>query len=173
MTRTRPIHHRVHRLQAPNTLALQESRLFMSICTSEAARSLVHLFLAKRSTSKVPGLATNLKPSNLRRFGVVGGGLMGIGIAAALVMAGAEKVIIKEAEEKYLEAAKQRVVSTSTSTLMPCHSAPLPLANALYCVHSPEAFLCSLCHYLTARPQASSRAASSAAPSRSRPTTAS
>lgn len=91
----------------------------MSICTSEAARSLVHLFLAKRSTSKVPGLATNLKPSNLRRFGVVGGGLMGIGIAAALVMAGAEKVIIKEAEEKYLEAAKQRVVSTLLAIFMP------------------------------------------------------
>lgn len=82
----------------------------MSVCTSEAARSLVHLFLAKRLTSKVPALPASSKPSALRRFGVVGGGLMGIGIAAALVMAGAEKVIIKEAEPKFLEAAKQRLV---------------------------------------------------------------
>jgi enoyl-CoA hydratase/3-hydroxyacyl-CoA dehydrogenase len=78
---------------------------------SEAARSLVHLFLAKRLSSKVPDVSPTVKPSALRRFGVVGGGLMGVGIAAALVMAGAEKVVIKEAEPKFLEAAKQRVAS--------------------------------------------------------------
>lgn len=62
------------------------------------AKGCVHFFFAPRQTSKVPGLS-NLRPRQIKTLGVVGGGLMGSGIAAAALMSGI-KVVLKDMNDK-------------------------------------------------------------------------
>lgn len=63
----------------------------------------MHIFFAQRSTKKVKGVTdAGLKPRKVRKVAVLGGGLMGSGIATAGLLAGQE-VLIKEVNEKFME----------------------------------------------------------------------
>eukprot|EP01018_Ginkgo_biloba_P027852 Gb_29566 [translate_table: standard] len=87
----------------------KEAKAFMELIYSDTAKGLIHIFFAQRSTSKVPGVTDlGLKPRKIRKVAVLGGGLMGSGIATALVLSG-YPVILKELNEKFLQAGIGRI----------------------------------------------------------------
>ncbi|XP_027193273.1 peroxisomal fatty acid beta-oxidation multifunctional protein AIM1 isoform X2 [Cicer arietinum] len=82
---------------------LRESEVFKKLVLSETAKGLIHVFFAQRTISKVPGVTdVGLKPRNVRKAAIIGGGLMGSGIATALLL-GNIRVILKEVNSEYLQ----------------------------------------------------------------------
>nr|KJB72707.1 hypothetical protein B456_011G191800 [Gossypium raimondii] len=87
----------------------KEAEAFQVLLKSDTCKSLVHIFFAMRGTSKVPGITDRgLMPRQVRKVAVLGGGLMGSGIATALILSN-YTVILKEVNEKFLEAGIDRV----------------------------------------------------------------
>jgi 3-hydroxyacyl-CoA dehydrogenase len=78
-----------------------EARLFAELMASEASRGLRHVFFSQRLAARLPD---NLKaqPQPIKSVTVVGGGLMGTGIAIALLNAGL-RVNLVEARAEALE----------------------------------------------------------------------
>ncbi|EHA8590170.1 hypothetical protein COCNU_scaffold015884G000010 [Cocos nucifera] len=88
---------------------LDSSRMLQS---SETSKSLVHVFFAQRATSKVPCITDiGLKPRGILKVAIVGGGLMGSGIATALILSN-YLVILKEVNENFLQSGIGRVRGT-------------------------------------------------------------
>ncbi|XP_068647355.1 peroxisomal fatty acid beta-oxidation multifunctional protein-like [Aristolochia californica] len=82
---------------------LKEEKLFNQLVLSPTSKGLVHVFLAQRATSKVPKITDiGLRPRHIKKAAVIGGGLMGSGIATALIL-GNIFVILKEVNSNYLE----------------------------------------------------------------------
>ena len=82
---------------------LQEQEAFAKAASLDTHKALVHIFFAQRSTKKVKGVTdAGLKPRKVRKVAVIGGGLMGSGIATAGLLAG-QDVIIKEVNDKFLQ----------------------------------------------------------------------
>ena len=82
---------------------------FDKAVSSAACKGLVHFFFASRQTASVPGVTdVGLAPRPVKTVGVVGGGLMGSGIATACVMNGVS-VVLKEINQKFLDAGMGRV----------------------------------------------------------------
>ncbi|QHO13495.1 Peroxisomal fatty acid beta-oxidation multifunctional protein [Arachis hypogaea] len=82
---------------------LREAEVFKQLVLSDTAKGLIHVFFAQRAISKVPGVSDiGLKPRNLKKVAVIGGGLMGSGIATALILSNIH-VILKEVNSQYLE----------------------------------------------------------------------
>ncbi|XVF66199.1 hypothetical protein PTKIN_Ptkin10aG0016400 [Pterospermum kingtungense] len=87
----------------------KEAEAFQGLLKSDTCKSLIHIFFALRGTSKVPGITDRgLVPKEVKKVAVVGGGLMGSGIATALILSN-YTVILKEVNEKFLEAGISRV----------------------------------------------------------------
>ncbi len=82
-----------------------EQAAFEALRTSPQSAALRHVFFAERAAAKVPGLGS---PWPVRTVGVVGGGTMGAGIAAASLLAG-YAVRLVEGDEAALPAARERV----------------------------------------------------------------
>ncbi|KAJ4843076.1 hypothetical protein Tsubulata_042022 [Turnera subulata] len=88
---------------------LKEYHHFQELIQSDTCKSLVHIFFAQRGTTKVPGVTDlGLKPRRVRKVAVLGGGLMGSGIATALLLSN-YTVILKEVNEKFLQAGIGRI----------------------------------------------------------------
>ncbi|XP_057547363.1 glyoxysomal fatty acid beta-oxidation multifunctional protein MFP-a [Amaranthus tricolor] len=87
----------------------KEADAFEELLRSDTCKSLVHIFFAQRGTSKVPGVTDlGLSPRKIRKVAILGGGLMGSGIATALILSN-YLVILKEVNQKFLEAGIGRV----------------------------------------------------------------
>ncbi|XP_009352290.2 peroxisomal fatty acid beta-oxidation multifunctional protein MFP2 [Pyrus x bretschneideri] len=87
----------------------KEAESFQGLLRSDTCKSLVHVFFAQRGTSKVPGVTDRgLMPRRVTKVAVIGGGLMGSGIATALILSG-YPVILKEVNDKFLQAGIGRV----------------------------------------------------------------
>ncbi|CAO2821994.1 unnamed protein product [Amaranthus hypochondriacus] len=87
----------------------KEADAFEELLRSDTCKSLVHIFFAQRGTSKVPGVTDlGLSPRKIRKVAILGGGLMGSGIATALILSNYH-VILKEVNQKFLEAGIGRV----------------------------------------------------------------
>ncbi|OAY72100.1 Glyoxysomal fatty acid beta-oxidation multifunctional protein MFP-a [Ananas comosus] len=83
--------------------------------SSQTSKNLVHFFFAQRATSKVSGVTDiGLVPRKVRKVAIVGGGLMGSGIATALILS-KYSVILKEVSEKFLQAGIGRGKMTEES----------------------------------------------------------
>ncbi|KAH7682467.1 3-hydroxyacyl-CoA dehydrogenase protein [Dioscorea alata] len=82
---------------------LKEAKVFKELVLSSTARGLVYTFFSQRATSKVPNVTdVGLKPRNIKKVAVIGGGLMGSGIATALLLSDIS-VIIKEIDSRFLQ----------------------------------------------------------------------
>ncbi|KAL3641917.1 hypothetical protein CASFOL_012732 [Castilleja foliolosa] len=93
----------------------KEAEAFQVLLKSDTCRSLVHFFFAQRGTTKVPGVTDlGLKPRSIKKVAILGGGLMGSGIATALVLSNYQ-VILKEVNDKFLQAGIGRVKSNLQS----------------------------------------------------------
>ncbi|KAM0984906.1 hypothetical protein ACFX14_012380 [Malus domestica] len=87
----------------------KEAESFQGLLRSDTCKNLVHVFFAQRGTSKVPGVTDRgLMPRRVTKVAVIGGGLMGSGIATALILSG-YPVILKEVNDKFLQAGIGRV----------------------------------------------------------------
>ncbi|KAJ4841285.1 hypothetical protein Tsubulata_009570 [Turnera subulata] len=82
---------------------LKEFHEFRGLVQSDTCKSLIHIFLAQRGTTKVQGVTDlGLEPRRVRKVAVLGGGLMGTGIATALILSN-YSVIMKGVNQKSLE----------------------------------------------------------------------
>ncbi|KAJ6794134.1 peroxisomal fatty acid beta-oxidation multifunctional protein MFP2-like isoform X2 [Iris pallida] len=76
---------------------------------SETSKALIHVFFSQRATSKVPGITDlGLMPRKINTVAILGGGLMGSGIATALILSN-YRVILKEVNDNFLQAGLGRV----------------------------------------------------------------
>ncbi|XP_004487834.1 peroxisomal fatty acid beta-oxidation multifunctional protein MFP2-like [Cicer arietinum] len=93
----------------PRTGLLKEAEAFEALAASDTCKSLIHIFFSQRGTSKVPGVTDRgLTPRQVKKVAILGGGLMGSGIATALILSN-YPVILKEVNEKFLDAGVNRV----------------------------------------------------------------
>ncbi|MDR3449217.1 MAG: 3-hydroxyacyl-CoA dehydrogenase NAD-binding domain-containing protein [Alphaproteobacteria bacterium] len=76
-----------------------EAELFDGLRATEASRALRHAFFGERKVARIPGLAKDVAPRSIGSVGIVGGGLMGTGIAIALLGAGLSVVIVELRDE--------------------------------------------------------------------------
>jgi len=75
-------------------LALEAAR-FDALMASEASLGLRHAFFGQRKVARIPGLPKDVAPRAIDTVAVVGGGLMGTGIATALLAAGLRVTLIE------------------------------------------------------------------------------
>ncbi|GAC1658535.1 MAG: 3-hydroxyacyl-CoA dehydrogenase NAD-binding domain-containing protein [Vulcanimicrobiaceae bacterium] len=85
----------------------REERLFEELVRSAPSAALRHIFFAERELAKVPGLEP-AQALEIKKAGVVGGGLMGTGIAITFANAGIPVTVI-EPNEGATEKGKQMV----------------------------------------------------------------
>ncbi|QDZ22941.1 3-hydroxyacyl-CoA dehydrogenase [Chloropicon primus] len=89
-----------------------ETAAFNQAAQLPAHKALVNIFFAARGTKKVKGVSDGTKLSvpkrKLQTVAVIGGGLMGSGIATASLQAGMS-VVLKEINQKFLDAGIQRI----------------------------------------------------------------
>ncbi|KAK9146967.1 hypothetical protein Sjap_006870 [Stephania japonica] len=96
-------------VSGPHAGLVKEVNEFQKLVHSDACKSLVHIFFSQRGTTKVPGVTNlGLAPRKVNKVAVLGGGLMGSGIATALILSNIP-VILKEVNEKFLQAGIGRV----------------------------------------------------------------
>ncbi|XP_068661695.1 peroxisomal fatty acid beta-oxidation multifunctional protein MFP2 [Aristolochia californica] len=96
-------------VSGPRAGLLKEGEASQQLIASDTSKSLMHIFLAQRATSKVPGITDlGLKPRRINKVAILGGGLMGSGIATALILSNIP-VLLKEVNGKFLEAGMGRV----------------------------------------------------------------
>lgn len=74
-----------------------ERETFVTLRDSDQSKALCHIFFAERSVAKLPEL-DGVKPNKLSEIGVIGGGIMGAGIATASLLAGFNVTIIERDE---------------------------------------------------------------------------
>jgi len=89
-----------------------ETAAFNEAAQLPAHKALVNIFFAMRGTKKVKGVSDGTKLSvpkrKLQTVAVIGGGLMGSGIATASLQVGMN-VVLKEINQKFLDAGMQRI----------------------------------------------------------------
>ncbi|XP_022729467.1 peroxisomal fatty acid beta-oxidation multifunctional protein AIM1-like [Durio zibethinus] len=81
---------------------LKEAAVSKELLLSNTSKALAHLFFAQRATAKVPNVTdVGLKPRNVKKVAIIGGGIMGSGIATALILSNIS-VLLKEINSEYL-----------------------------------------------------------------------
>ncbi|CAN6926709.1 unnamed protein product [Brassica oleracea] len=95
----------------------KEAQVGSQVVNLDTTKSLIHVFFSQRGTTKaceclcshVPGVTDRgLVPRKIKKVAIIGSGLMGSGIATALILSN-YIVILKEVHEKFLEAGIGRV----------------------------------------------------------------
>jgi len=103
-------------LDLPSKDALQQERAaFLALKSDPQSLALRYIFFAERSASKLPELK-GVPPRPITQIGVVGGGTMGAGIAAACLLAGLP-VTLLEQDEPARVAAQGRINDILTNSL--------------------------------------------------------
>ncbi|MGH7727208.1 MAG: 3-hydroxyacyl-CoA dehydrogenase NAD-binding domain-containing protein [Vulcanimicrobiaceae bacterium] len=100
-------------LPFPQGLA-RESRLFDELVRGTQAQAAIHLFFAERELGKIPHLAADGKPREIKRAAVVGAGTMGTGIAMVFANAGIPVAVI-DVNPEQVERGKQAIADTYQS----------------------------------------------------------
>jgi 3-hydroxyacyl-CoA dehydrogenase len=80
----------------------REAELFRECLYSTQCKALIHAFFAERAVSKIPGIAVDVRPSEIRQAAVVGAGTMGGGITMSYANAGIP-VLLKETTQEALD----------------------------------------------------------------------
>ncbi len=75
-----------------------ERENFVRLRDSDQSKALRHIFFAERSVAKLPELA-GVDPRPVAEIGVIGGGIMGAGIATAALLAGYAVVMIERDDD--------------------------------------------------------------------------
>ncbi len=92
----------------PGRDALQvERKRFLRLVASDEAAALRHVFFAERHAGASLKTA-KADPADLTKVGVIGGGTMGVGIAAALLLAGSRVILIEQSQDQ-ADVARSRI----------------------------------------------------------------
>lgn len=102
------------RLGAAEALQLERT-LFTSLRDGAQSQALRYLFMAERSATRLDRLK-DVKPQSVGTVGVIGGGTMGAGIAAACLLAGLRVTMI-ERDDAALQSGVDRVSATLDNSL--------------------------------------------------------
>ncbi|CAH8356645.1 unnamed protein product [Eruca vesicaria subsp. sativa] len=95
----------------------KEALISSQVVKLDTTKSLIHVFFSQRGTTKVPGVTDRgLVPRKIKKVAIIGGGLMGSGIATALLLSN-YPVILKEVNEKFLDAGIGRVKANLQSSV--------------------------------------------------------
>jgi len=86
------------RLPAAEAFAAERER-FLMLKESEQSASLRHVFFAERQTAKIADL-DGVSAGKFQHCGVIGGGTMGTGIAASMLLAGLQVSLVEQTEEQ-------------------------------------------------------------------------
>ncbi|MEO1919103.1 MAG: 3-hydroxyacyl-CoA dehydrogenase NAD-binding domain-containing protein [Paracoccaceae bacterium] len=111
-----------------------ERALFLKLKDDPQSTALRHIFFAERSTTRMPRLK-GIKPRSLQHIGIIGGGTMGAGIAAACLLAGISKITLIERDNDSLQAGRVRIedtLSASEKRGLISQSARETMLNALH-----------------------------------------
>lgn len=92
-----------------------ERDLFLSLKEDPQSKALRHIFFAERAVGKIDAIK-DVSPGNLSHIGVIGGGTMGAGIAAAGLLAGLHVTLI-ERDDETLVSGQKRVQATLAGSL--------------------------------------------------------
>ncbi|KJE35592.1 3-hydroxyacyl-CoA dehydrogenase [Thalassospira sp. HJ] len=84
--------------QGADTGLAYERERFVELRDSDQSKALRHIFFAERSVAKLPELK-GIEPNPLKQIGVIGGGIMGAGIATASLLASYNVTIIERDED--------------------------------------------------------------------------
>ncbi|XP_059295715.1 glyoxysomal fatty acid beta-oxidation multifunctional protein MFP-a-like [Lycium ferocissimum] len=96
-------------LCGPRNGLWKEAEALHELRQSDSCRSLVHVFFAKQSTSKIPGITDmGLRPRKINKVAILGGSLMSSGIAIVLLLAN-HYVIMKYIDQNSLQNGIDRV----------------------------------------------------------------
>ncbi|XP_044965607.1 glyoxysomal fatty acid beta-oxidation multifunctional protein MFP-a-like [Hordeum vulgare subsp. vulgare] len=96
-------------VSGPRAGLRKEAMAFQELFFSDTCKSLIHVFFSQRAASMVPGITDlGLMPRKVSKVAIVGGGLMGSGIATALILSH-YPVILKEVDEKFLNTGIDRI----------------------------------------------------------------
>ncbi|KAJ6769422.1 GLYOXYSOMAL FATTY ACID BETA-OXIDATION MFP-A PROTEIN [Salix koriyanagi] len=96
-------------VSGPRAGLYKEFESFQELVRSYISKSLVHIFFSLRGTTKIPGITDlGLVPRQVKKVAVLGGGLMGSGIATALILSN-YPVILKEVNDQFMQAGIGRV----------------------------------------------------------------
>uniref|UniRef100_A0A6N2K3V2 Uncharacterized protein n=1 Tax=Salix viminalis TaxID=40686 RepID=A0A6N2K3V2_SALVM len=96
-------------VSGPRAGLYKEFESFQELVRSSISKSLVHIFFSLRGTTKIPGITDlGLVPRRVKKVAVLGGGLMGSGIATALILSN-YPVILKEVNDQFMQAGIGRV----------------------------------------------------------------
>ncbi|XP_006644156.1 glyoxysomal fatty acid beta-oxidation multifunctional protein MFP-a [Oryza brachyantha] len=96
-------------VSGPRAGLWKEANAFQGLLFSDTCKNLVHVFFSQRATSKVPGATDlGLMPRKITKVAILGGGLMGSGIATAMILSN-YPVLLKEVNEKFLNAGIDRI----------------------------------------------------------------
>ncbi|KAL6631071.1 hypothetical protein ACP70R_028411 [Stipagrostis hirtigluma subsp. patula] len=96
-------------VSSPRAGLMKEALSGKMLEQSQTSKSLRHFFFAQRATSKVPNITTmGLTPRRIKKAAIVGGGLMGAGIATVFIF-NDFLVVLKEVNEQFLCAGINRV----------------------------------------------------------------
>jgi 3-hydroxyacyl-CoA dehydrogenase len=77
----------------------QERETFLRLIDGDQSKAQRHLFFAEREAAKIPGLASDVKPREIRKVAVIGAGTMGGGIAMNFANAGIPVSVIETTDE--------------------------------------------------------------------------
>ena len=94
--------------QPPEAALEAERATFLRLRDDPQCAALRHVFFAERATTRIPRLK-GVKPRAMSQIGVIGGGTMGAGIAAASLLAGLETIMI-ERDAEAADLGRARVV---------------------------------------------------------------
>jgi len=76
-----------------------ERRLFVECMQSSQSRALQHMFFAQRMSAKIKDLPKDTRLKEIKRVGIIGGGLMGGGIAMNFVNVGIPVTLLEISQE--------------------------------------------------------------------------
>lgn len=81
------------------TAVAAEFARFLECLEDPQAAALQHAFFAHRQISRIPGLAPEISPAEIRSVAVIGGGTMGSGIAISVLAAGLSVRLLENDQE--------------------------------------------------------------------------
>lgn len=99
----------------PQKALAKERQRFLRLKEDPQSSALRHMFFAERSVSRIARLKT-VAPRPFNQIGLIGGGTMGAGIAATMLLNGLQVTLIERSEDA-LNAGLKRVSSTLSTSL--------------------------------------------------------
>ena len=103
-------------IDLPASSALEaERQLFLQLKDDPQSIALRHVFFAERAAAKLPSVR-DIRPAPIKEVGVIGGGTMGAGIAASVLLAGMS-VLLVERDSEAVDAGVTRIAGILSNSL--------------------------------------------------------